>query len=559
MRVSLVALNARFTHSNLALRYLRSYVQAEFPEVLLQEFNINQHHEDILEEIARKNPEVIGFSCYIWNIQQILPLCLDLKVLLPQTTLLLGGPEVSFDAKDLLASHQAVDFVMVQEGELGFLHFLRALEKKEEDLSFVPNLVYRRDGLPVENPVQSSPLDQIPLVYQGELLDLKDRIVYYETSRGCPYCCSYCLSSTTKGVRFFPLERAFTELQHISNQNVHQVRFVDRTFNANNERAVSLVRFVNALQTKTRFHLEIHGDTLSKELLFELKRAKKGRIHLEIGVQSTHTSTLCAIHRQTDLGALRRNVVDLRENSSAILLLDLIAGLPHENLKQFGESFDYVYHLRPHKIHLGFLKLLKGSALRQDAFDYGIFFSERAPYAMLYTKDLSFSDRTLLKLLSHLVERYYNSQRFSHTLRYLCSLDTPFSFFLGFAQFYREKGYDRSPHSVRGDYGIVLAYKEKDPLVCELLRLDYRLNEEKMATPGFLGGREDRSLENELIRERRLLASIPELKEQAPRILGRSLFVEDFSYQVYPVLGAGPQRILFFWDQGQLRVFPLEE
>ena len=548
MKVVLVALNATYSHTNLALGYLKNYCQPHFPNLETLEFNINQNLDMILAELARKNADVVGFSCYIWNIELILPLVSNLRKVCPKTTIILGGPEVSFDTEYWLTEYKDIDFLIAGEGEEALLSFLTELEKSQGELEpdkmqSIPGLVYRKpNGKIATNPGVPLDLGTIPPLYTGDLRKFENKIVYYETTRGCPFKCAYCLSSVMGRVRKFPDDRAKEELANLARAKVEQVRFVDRTFNYDAKRAYDLLQFMIELDTTTRFQLEVSGDILTEPILELLRTAPENRFQFEIGVQSTNLATLEAVSRRTDLDKLAEVVRFLKENTTVRVLLDLIAGLPEEGFWRFGESFDYVYNLKPDRIHLGFLKLLRGSQLRDEAESFGCVYTDHAPYEVLYTNDLSFAEIQRLKLIEDLVEKYEIS-RFEKSLDYLLPAGrSPFAFFNEFAEKWEAQGYNWLNHSLVGRYKILWEFFGADyPDLLPWLTFDFRTSESRAATPEWMGGRSDRSLENELIRSGRVVELLPELADLGPREIGRKIAVEELQFK------AGTEKILFYY------------
>lgn len=560
MNVVLVAMNARFSHSSLALRYLKEYCRGEFPQIEAVEYNINQEIAGILADLVQKKPDVVGFSCYIWNIELILPLVGNLRKVCPETTIILGGPEVSFDTEYWLESYPAIDYLIAGEGEEAWLKFLRFYQQREgilgpNELSQIPGFVYREADKVVENDQKPLDLSTVPGVYDGDLSELKNKIVYYETTRGCPFRCAYCLSSVMGRVREFPMEQAKRELTRLAELGVEQVRFVDRTFNYDGNRAHELIEFMISLDTPTRFQLEVSGDILTKPVLELLQTAPENRFQFEIGVQSTNEGTLDAVSRKSDLGRLEEVVKFLKEKTTVRVLLDLIAGLPHEGFWRFGESFDYVYDLQPDRIHLGFLKLLRGSRLRDEAESFGCVYTKEAPYEVLFTKDLSFTELQRLKRIDDLVDKYYGP-RFENSLAYLLrGGKSAFGFFNEFAKRWEEAGHHWLNHSLSTLYQLLWDLFSKDnPDLLAWLCYDFRKNESKQVTPSWLGGQTDRSRENALIQSGRVLELLPELKGLGPREIGRKIFVEELEFT------KGTEKILFYFPtrEGQAQIFHLE-
>lgn len=425
MKTLLVAINAQYIHTNLAVRYLCRYQDLDkSQDVSFAEFTINQLPEQIFRRIYEQNPDLLCFSCYLWNIRTVLQLADDYKQLRPEAKILLGGPEVSYDGEALLRDHPAVDFIIAGEGEKVLRPLLDCLSSAvgEKDLSSVPGLVYRgKAGQPISNP-RPAPMElgQLPFPYEGELDELKNRLVYYETSRGCPFNCRYCLSSAEHGVRFQPLEKVFRELQYFLDARVRQVKLVDRTFNCKRSHYRPILQYLLERDNGiTNFHLEVSADLLEEEDLALLSRARPGLFQLEIGVQTTHPETAAAVDRLAPFERIAHAVEQIHRFRNIHCHLDLIAGLPQEGYADFARSFDDVFSLRPEQLQLGFLKLLKGSYLREHAAALGLKFCSAPPYEVLASDKLSFGELSRLKGIEEMVEIYYNSGRFEQTLVFL--------------------------------------------------------------------------------------------------------------------------------------------
>ncbi|HHX02091.1 MAG TPA: DUF4080 domain-containing protein [Firmicutes bacterium] len=543
MKIVLTTLNAKYTHHNLALRYLRAYCGPAFPGLIVKEYNINQQLALVLSELVDENPDVMGFSCYIWNIEQTLVLISDLKKVLPNVKVILGGPEVSYDAENLMDKHLQIDYIVIGEGEEPLLKLLQALENGGEptldQLRQIPSLVYRSDGQIHTNPQMTMDLSRLPSPYQDHFDELEHKIVYFETSRGCPFRCQYCLSSRTGKVRYFPMEQVKADLQRLARLGIDQIRFVDRTFNCHPQRALELIKFICELETTTRFQLEIGGDLIAEEMIQLLEQAPANRFQFEIGVQSTNPITLEEIGRTTNLDKLAANCRKLRERTQVRFLLDLIAGLPQESYDRFGDSFNFVYNLEPTKIQLGFLKLLKGSRLRDRANDFGCLFTERAPYEVLQTTSISYSELAFLNVIEGLVESYYNSGRFKSSLDYLIVRDfgNPFSFFEHLAQKWKTRSLHLVSHSLVGLYRLLWELVgDQDPVAMSYLRFDFRSHERKQATPRWMQGEPANELKRQLIQDGTIFRYLSHLKplQLTPRELSKRFAVELFEFKIYP-------------------------
>ncbi len=475
--VLLVGINAKYIHTNLALRDLRAYALARGNfSVQLQEFTINQPLDQILEGIYRAEPALIAFSCYIWNLDLVQKLGDDLKQILPRVPIICGGPEVSFESVRFLQENPWADGVLSGEGEEAFFQLLRAV-RGEQAYGEVPSLIWRRNGEIVENPL-AEPLDlqEIPFPYgQGE--DLSNRIVYYESSRGCPFRCRYCLSSLAGNVRLLPLERVYQDLDFFLKRQVRQVKFVDRTFNCNREHAMGIWRYlIEHDNGVTNFHFELAAHLLRPQELELLRTAREGLFQFEIGVQSTNASTIQAIDRTTDFQTIGRACRTIASFGNIHQHLDLIAGLPWEDFASFGRSFDDVYALGPEQLQLGFLKVLKGSGMYRDAARYGILYRHRPPYEVLQTHVLPYGDLLRLKEVEAMVELYYNSCRFSQGVEYLVSLwPRPFLFYLELGEFFLQRGYTPSSLTESRQYEGLRALAPERCAVVNLWELDCRL------------------------------------------------------------------------------------
>ncbi len=429
MDVLFVAVNAKYVHTNIAVRYLTGGCKAKGFDCSFAEFTINEQKDIILKKLYMADTNIYGFSCYIWNIGLVLEICKNLKKLKPQCKIVLGGPEVSFDGEKILTENEFVDFVFCGEGELLWAEFLKDIPETRQ--------VAR--GEKMEN------MDELPFPYTDD--DLKnivegEKLVYYETSRGCPFSCAYCLSSTTDGVRFLSFERVKTELKRFAEVGVMTVKFVDRTFNADKKRAMEIWKYCLSLPGDTCFHFEIGADLITDEAIEVLKTAPKGKFQFEIGVQTTNETTISEISRTMNFDVLSENVKILKEQTNVMLHLDLIAGLPFEDFESFKKSFDDVYRLRPHVLQLGFLKMLKGSRLRENADLYDMKFSDFAPYEIFSNKWISYPEIIILKGVEDVLERYMNSGRFCCTLKCIDGIiDSPFDFFEKLARFFDSRGF----------------------------------------------------------------------------------------------------------------------
>ena len=496
MKILLTAINAKYIHSNLAVYSLKAYSQDEGVE--LAEYTINQRSEDILMDIYKRRPDVLCFSCYIWNLDVVEELVRELGKLMPDLAIWLGGPEVSYDAKDVLCRLPMVRGVMKGEGEETFAELCkiyRCSKHTDEELENLAGITFRRaDGTIIENPWREvMDLSKVPFVYQ-RIEDFEHKIVYYESSRGCPFSCSYCLSSVDKRLRFRNLELVKQELQFFLDHEVPQVKFVDRTFNCKHDHAIAIWKYIAEHDNGiTNFHFEVAADLLNEEELKILEGMRPGLVQLEIGVQSTNPDTIRAIRRTMDFDKVSEVVARIQKKGNIHQHLDLIAGLPYEDIQRFARSFDDVYALKPEQLQLGFLKVLKGSYMEEQQKTYGMEHKSRPPYEVLYTKWLSYEDVIRLKGIEEMVEVYYNSRQFTHTIEALeQEYTSSFEMYDRLREYYEEKGYGSVQHKRSARYDILLSYilyhhPKKVQYYRELLIYDYYLRENAKTRPEFAG------------------------------------------------------------------------
>lgn len=495
MNILLVALNAKFIHSSLALLCLKKYAQSIEDNISISEYTINHSLDFILSDIYEKNPQMICFSCYIWNISIILELIKNCKKIMPQTLIILGGPEVSYESEKLIDKNKAIDIIIRGEGEKTFFELAQSIIYNKLHLENINGITYKKDNQIFLNPDrQPIELDELPFVYEN-LSDFEHKIIYYETQRGCPYQCQYCLSSVEKGVRFLSEKRVKQDLQFFLDNYVKQVKFVDRTFNCNKKHAMMIWEYIIEHDNgKTNFHMEITADIMDEEMLNLLKRARAGLFQFEIGVQSTNNETMKAIKRMVDFERLSAVVKKIKKMGNIHQHLDLIAGLPFEGYTSFRTSFNDVYALEPEQFQLGFLKLLKGSGLRKDAEKYGIVYREKATYEVLFTRELSFEHVLRLKLVEEMIEKYYNSAKTLYTLRYcVLKFPTPFDFYQALGDYWKEKEYHKVQHNKMELYTIFYEFSKTSPLlktyssiIKGLLKLDMFLFEPVKTLPDWL-------------------------------------------------------------------------
>ena len=453
----LLALNARYFHTNLAVRCLKGYAGEDY-DVEIVERTINDDMDSVLEEVVSRRPDVVGFSCYIWNIEHILQLEANLKKVLPGCFIFMGGPEAGFEYMNFLEANPFVDMMIKGEGEITFLEWLKAFEAGEGFYEIAGTAVRHGDEI-IDNAVRYELLDlnSLPFLY-NDLSEYENKIIYFETSRGCPMNCSYCMSGLGKSMSYMDFTRVEYAFEHFLKNNVRQVKLVDRTFNYPLERAKKIISMLIGLKGKytaaqTNFHFEITASIMDGEFIGILKKAPEGLIQLEAGVQSTNPETLKAIYRSIENEKLLANIKKIAALGNITVYADLIAGLPHESYESFGRSFNDVYSLGTEKIHLGFLKVLKGSAIREDARKYGIVYSDSAPYKVLKTNDISYDELRELERVEHVLELYKNSGNFETSLEYAAgAFEAPFGFYESFAVYAKSTGFFNSRQSIAGQY-----------------------------------------------------------------------------------------------------------
>lgn len=496
MKILLIAINAKYIHSNLAIYCLRACAGEQKEQVELAEYTINHQKEDILADIYKRKPDVAAFSCYIWNRDYVLSLIRDLSLLCPEVPIWVGGPEVSYDAVQFLRDYPQVTGVMAGEGERSFRALAEYYAKKTEDsLGKIRGLTWRgENGDIYENsPAELMNLDEIPFVYE-KIEAFGHKIIYYESSRGCPFSCSYCLSSIDKSVRFRSLARVYQELQFFLDAKVPQVKFVDRTFNCNHRHAKAIWGYIAEHDNGiTNFHFEIAADLLDEEERKLLASMRPGLVQLEIGVQSVNLLTIHEIDRVMSLSRLKQTVAQIQAGKNVHQHLDLIAGLPYEDYESFVNSFNEVYRMRPQQLQLGFLKVLKGSKMHRKAKDYGIVYRQEPPYEVLCTRWISYEEIRKLKAVEEMVEVYYNSGQFENTIRHLeQSFPHPFAMYEALAGYYEKEGLNGRSHSRMGRLEILRSFteevdKEQRGLYDELLLLDLYLRENSKSRPAWAG------------------------------------------------------------------------
>lgn len=466
MKTVLVAINAKYIHSNLAVYSLRSYARTFGYEPELLEFTINQQKDQILKGIYEAKPDLLCFSCYIWNLSYAEEIIEDIKKILPEVTIWAGGPEVSYDAPKFLKRHPEVDGIMCAEGEKTLTELISYYEigkSQGKSLDGINGIVYQENKTIHQTPLRDiMNMDDLVFPYE-DLKDFEHKIIYYESSRGCPFSCSYCLSSIDKKLRFRSFSLVEKELEFFLAHKVPQVKFVDRTFNCKKSHAMAIWTYIKEHDNGiTNFHFEVAADLLTEDEIALIQTMRPGLIQLEIGVQSTNEKTLAEIHRKTDFEEITRKVKAVQRGENVHQHLDLIAGLPYENYESFGHSFNDVYALKPEQLQLGFLKVLKGSYMAEAAEGYGCVHKAKPPYEVLGTRWLSYEEILKLKGVEEMVEVYYNSGQFQKTIRAMEHLfETAFSMYEELADFYEKNGYNEVSHTRIRRYEILQEFLQE--------------------------------------------------------------------------------------------------
>lgn len=550
MKFLLVAVNAKYIHSNPAVYSLKRFAGEYTDAVEIAEYTINNRMEDILEDIYRRKPDVIGFSCYIWNIGMVEKLMGELHKLLPKLPVFLGGPEVTYDADKLLRKYPYLTGIFIGEGEATFAQVVKYYVKKNpESLEDIPGLMLRSGMTPERKPLN---LTDVPFLYD-DMAPFTNRIIYYETQRGCPFRCSYCLSSIDKTVRFRDIEVVKKELAFFLEKKVKQVKFVDRTFNCNHDHAMAVWQYLYDHDNGvTNFHFEIAGDILREDEIALVAKMRPGLVQFEIGVQSTNTDTLREIRRVMDIEKLKQVVAALKAAHNVHIHLDLIAGLPYEDYDSFARSFDDVYAMEPEQLQLGFLKVLKGSYMAEMAESYGLVYTDYAPYEVLYTNWLSFTEICRLKRIEEMVEIYYNSGQFAHSLPVMIADfgQGAFAFYEALADFHEGQGFFVETPSRIYRYQALLSFAksihpERQELYKELLLFDLYVRENLKSRPDFAPDLHDlqpviHAFYKKEESERRYLPHLSEIP--APQ-LSRMTHLEPFSYSVWATDVSGVKRL----------------
>lgn len=535
MKILLTSLNTKYIHSNIAIRYLKDTVYPKYKCDTI-DFTINQNSDEIIFKIIRGEYDIVGFSTYIWNVEMTLEICEKLKLINPNLIIFMGGPEVSFNSKEIIKEHPYVDYIMSGEGEESFLKLLDYVHGERNDLP--AGVVTMLDEEVVGNDIyQVVDLQNSEIEYTLDYIKDK-KIVYYETSRGCPYNCEFCLSSSTGGVRFYPLERCLKDIKLFLDEKVPLVKFVDRTFNFNKDRSITLLKYIIANDNNfTTFHLEIHPQLIDEDYLNLFKNARKDLFQFEVGVQSTNEETCKAIKRVGDFETIKNVCKEIMSFQNIHLHLDLIAGLPYEDLKSLRKSFNDILSIGPDKLQLGFLKVLKGSPIYYKAEQYEILYDKKSPFEVISTKWISYMELQEVKKIEQMLDKYYNEGFFKNTINYLFEnyYSDYYEFFIEIGNYWEENGYlfvnqsRDSLYKILKDFLIEKKFEEID-LLNEILTHDYILTNGKV--PWFLNPKKIESgREHDLLRDEVVLEKISEHDVPAKKLIKNYIFIK-YDYQI---------------------------
>lgn len=555
MGIVVATLNAKYIHMSLAIRYLKAYCEPEF-HVELAEYTIKDPLMNIVSDIYRRTPKIVGFSCYIWNIEETLEVVRVLKKISPETIVVLGGPEVSYDTEHWLDTVPEIDYIIVGEGEDTFRHLLRELHG-ERKLHYVFGAAYRKDGKSLVNPPRPKlNLNDIPSPHRfaEDVPSLGKRVVYFETSRGCPFSCQFCLSSIEVGVRYFDIERTKADLLYLIGAGAKLIKFVDRTFNIKRDYALEIFSFLIEHHGGCTFQFEITADIMRPEVMDYLAaHAPPGVFRFEIGVQSTNDATNELVQRRQNFAKLSRTVTTIKQSGKIDQHLDLIAGLPEEDYSSFKKTFNDVFALRPEELQLGFLKMLRGTGLRRDADKYGYIYMDRAPYEIVGNRVLPFSDLVRIKRVEDVLEKYWNAHRMDYTIEHVIAreFDTPFDFFQQFGDYWEEKGWQKIGHQLEDLFERLWGFldarglRERD-VTFGLMKLDYFLNHRYKPRKVWWNFTLDKNEQAAILRQ---FAEQPERVSGEfaalhidERELHKHAVVERLSFDPKGMLGQGEQR-----------------
>ena len=545
IKTLLVAINAKYIHTSLAVRSIEMYCKQNNTNVNIKEFTINNNEDMIINEIYAEKPDFLGFSCYIWNINIVIDLISTIKKLLPNIKIFVGGPEVSYEYDYIF--EKGVDVVCIGEGEKTVKELVDNFNIKkciDESFKKIDGIAFKLDNeIIITKDRDLLSLDEIPFVYKEGLEGTEHKILYYEASRGCPYSCQYCLSSLEKGLRFLSEERVKQDLDFFLKNNVKQVKFVDRTFNCNKKFALMIWNYlINNDNGVTNFHFEISADIVDDEMLETLKKARLGLFQFEIGVQSTNDATLDEIKRKTNLEKLFDKVNKIKQLKNIHQHLDLIAGLPFEDYEIFKNSFNDVFSVYPEQFQLGFLKLLKGSGLRINAQKYGIVYKDKAPYEVLYTSLIDYDKMNMLKNIEDMVETYYNSGKAINTIKYgIKFFKSPFDFFEKLAIYWEDNDYNNITPSKMKLYEVIYSFLASvnnidKNILNEIIKFDILLNDNIKSLPSWINTKYDNDFKE---KERNFYSNkeniekyIPHLEKYDAKQISRMCYFEKFNIDI---------------------------
>ena len=483
MKATLIGINSAYTHTNLAVYYLFNNSIPKGINANIKQYNINMPKEKVLEDLFAQKSDIYIFSCYIWNIEYVLHIASSLKKI-TNSTIIFGGSEVSFNTKDYFDKYDFIDYITAGEGEEITLKLLKSIQNKEQ-----PRIQNVFDKNSKDYTYIKKHINFNDVIFPYTNIDMKEfenKIVYYETQRGCPYNCSYCLSELDKRLRFRDIEKVKEEIMFFINNNIPLVKLIDRTFNADNKRAKEIIRFILKNSKHTKFHFEVCANLLDDEIIELFQNAPNDMFQLEIGLQSTNENTIKEINRITDIQKIGKNVTKLLKNDNVHIHLDLISGLPYEDLTSFKESFNYAYNLNPHMLQLGFLKVLHGTMMEKSKEKYKLKYNNFTPYEILENKWINYSELSKLKNIEFLTDKYYNSNNFCNTLEYFVekTSSTPFEFYENLNKYFIKRNLFKKILSKEDLYEILYDYLKQfdEKKAYNLISFDY-LNHIKIRKP----------------------------------------------------------------------------
>ncbi|MBS4537965.1 B12-binding domain-containing radical SAM protein [Clostridium sp. D2Q-11] len=578
MKILLTTLNSKFVHSSLSIRYLKECIKDLNIEVEIEEYTINQQIDFIVSEIYKKDIDIVAFATYIWNIEEVMDICDRLKLIKPELKILLGGPEVSFDIEEIMKNNKNIDFIIYGEGEDTFREFtMNTIDNK--GYWNIRGLAYRNNNdIVINNPRKLiNNLDKIPSPFKEDVQSFRNKIVYYETSRGCPFNCKFCLSSTIEGVRFFSINRVKEDLKFLIESNVKQVKFVDRTFNTNKKYAMEIMNYIaNNNPNNINFHFEVTAHLLDDEMLKFLENVKEGMFQFEIGVQSTNEKTIEAIGRTTDFKKLSKVVNRINSYKNIHQHLDLIVGLPYEDYNTFKISFNDVYNLEPEKLQLGFLKLLKGSELRNNEELHGFKYIDKPPYEIMENDYITYEEILKLKTIEDLVEKYGNELNFKHTLKFIIKnyFKSAFDFYEDFAEYWEEFNYHTMSHSLNKLYKIIYDYyndrisKDLD-IFNDIIKYDYIFNNNSL-TPKYMNVYDEEKIKKYrhdfLQDEKNIIKYLPNYEKIPVKKIIKDISIIKFKFDILKFFETNEreniiwgEKFIMFVHKGKNKVFTKSE